>query len=71
MRVSDTLKLKLQAVVSSHGVVCWELTLDPLEELPVLLTAESSLQPHTFYVHKTYSFSSGCLGMTISLSWPS
>jgi hypothetical protein len=27
---------------------CWELNQDPLEELPVLLTSEPSLQPQCF-----------------------
>jgi hypothetical protein len=37
MRVSDPLELELQTVVSFH--------MGPLEEQPVILTAEPSLQP--------------------------
>ena len=31
---------------------CWELNSGPLKELPVLLTAEPSLQPHNFELFK-------------------
>jgi hypothetical protein len=34
-------------VIQSYG--CWELNLGPLEEQPVLLTAEPSLQPREWY----------------------
>ena len=39
-RASDLLVLELQKIVTG----CWELSLDPLEEQPVLPTAEPSLQ---------------------------
>ena len=49
---SDPLDLQLQIIVN-----CWELNLDPLEEQPVLLTVEPSLQPHRspFAVTSHYS----------------
>jgi hypothetical protein len=43
-RAPDTTKLELQTVVSIHDG-CWELNLCPLEEQPMLLTTEPSLQP--------------------------
>jgi hypothetical protein len=46
VRVSYPLELELQTVVSCY--VCWILNPGPLEEQPVLLTAELSLQPPHF-----------------------
>jgi hypothetical protein len=46
MKVLDPLELKLQTVVSCHVGGCWEWNLGPLEEQPVLFTAEPSLQPN-------------------------
>ncbi|KAM7328484.1 hypothetical protein ACRRTK_012576 [Alexandromys fortis] len=43
MKVSDSLELELQTVVSCH-VGAWELNLGPLGEQSVLLTTEPSLQ---------------------------
>lgn len=42
--VPDPLKLESPMVVSCHGGA-WELNLGSLEEQPVLITAESFLQP--------------------------
>ena len=43
----DSLQLELQTSVSYH-VDDWELNPGPLEEQPVLLTAEPSLQPYNW-----------------------
>jgi hypothetical protein len=43
-RMSDPLKLELQMAVSCH-VGCWEPNFGPLQELQMLLTTESTLQP--------------------------
>lgn len=48
MRVSDTLELKLQIIVTSHVTIpCLELNLGSQEEQLVLYMAELSLQPFT------------------------
>ena len=41
-------RISLQMVVS-HPCGCWELNSEPLEEQPVLLTTEPSLQPEDFF----------------------
>jgi hypothetical protein len=43
VRMSDTLELELQSIVSCH-VGDWELNPGPLEEQPVLLTPEPYFQ---------------------------
>ena len=46
MGMSDPLELELQTVVSqSIPSGCWELNSGPLEEQPMLLTTEPSLEP--------------------------
>ena len=45
VRVPDTLELELQTVVSSH-VGARNMNSGPLEEQPLLLTTEPSLQPN-------------------------
>lgn len=48
MKVSDTLELKLQIIVTSHITIpCLELNLGSQEEQLVLFMAEPSLQPFT------------------------
>ena len=45
-RALDPIGLELQAVVNITCTCgCWQSNLDPLEEQPVLLTAEPALQP--------------------------
>lgn len=50
-RALDPLQVELQTVVNINcGYECWQSNLDPLEELPVLVTAEPALQSmHSFY----------------------
>lgn len=43
VRLPDPLELESHTVVSCPGL--WELAQDPLEEQPMLLTSEPSLQP--------------------------
>ena len=50
----DSLELKLQMVVSGH--VDGELSPGPLQEHPVLLTTEASLQPSEILIFKHQKF---------------
>jgi hypothetical protein len=45
VKMSDSLELGLQTVVSCTPREYWELNLGPLEEQPALLTPEPCLQP--------------------------
>ena len=54
-RVSGPLELELQTVVSCH-CGSWELNLSPLEEQPVLLVTEKSLQPHAAFLKKRFLY---------------
>ena len=44
------LELELPTVSSELLYGCWESNLDPLEEEPVLLTAEPSVQPRVWFL---------------------
>jgi hypothetical protein len=46
------LELELPTVSSELLYGCWESNLDPLEEEPVLLTAEPSVQPHSLIINR-------------------
>jgi hypothetical protein len=58
-KASDPLELGLQ----DCEVLCGYWKLGPLEEYPVLLATETSLQPHFFFPRDRVSLCSpGCLG---------
>ena len=62
MRVSDTLEVKLQ-YEQSFGL--WELNPSPLEEQPVLLTAEPSTSDLNTFTLNNYNAYSAVLFNTI------